>query len=256
MPFAIISIVVQALLVIHVLKTGRDFRWIFLLIFLPGIGSLIYVVMEILPSLTGGLAARRAMRRVGDVADPGRGLRRQQLEYERSRNVDTATRLAGELIREGKHDEAIRICAEMRSGVFEDDPTILLMLASAYFGKGAAAAAIETLDVLRAKNPSFRSTEGHLLYARALDEDGRTGRAIEEYEALARYYPGAEARVRLAQLHAKTGNPEIAQQMFRHREEGDCVGASFARDSCSPKRRIASEARSHSLAIRRRGGYS
>ena len=102
MHFGIALVIVQVILIIHVLKTGRDSRWLFLLILLPGIGSLVYLAMEILPSITGGLAARRAARRVGNMVDPGRDLRQRALEYDRSRNVETATRLAGELIRDGK----------------------------------------------------------------------------------------------------------------------------------------------------------
>jgi hypothetical protein len=99
--------------------------------------------------------------------------------------------------------------------LFEHDPTVLLTLASAQFAKQEFAQAIATLDLLREKNPDFRSPEGHLLYARALEESQATERAVGEYEALARYYPGAEARVRLAQLQRKVGNEEIALQMFR-----------------------------------------
>jgi hypothetical protein len=215
MPYIGVHTIVAAILVFHVLKTGRDFRWIFLLIFLPYVGALIYVVMEIVPSLTGGLAARRAARRVGKLVDPGRSLRQYQLDYERSRNVDTAARLANELVREGRYDEAIRVCEESRSGVFADDPKLLMTLASAQFAKREFGKAIETLDSLRAKNPQFRSSDGHLLYARALDEEGKAAQAIEEYEALARYFPGAEARVRLAQLHQKKGDTETAQRLFR-----------------------------------------
>jgi hypothetical protein len=214
MPYIGVHTIVAAILIIHVLKTGRPFIWIFVIL-LPGIGPLIYVLMEILPSLAGGLAARRAARRVGKLVDPGRNLRQQQLDYERSRNVDTATRLANELVREGRYDEAIKVCEESRGGVFADDPTLLMALASARFAKREFAKAIETLDELRAKNPQFRSPDGHLLYARALDEDGRTAQAIEEYEALARYFPGAEARVRLAQVHEKKGDTETAQRLFK-----------------------------------------
>ena len=215
MPYITVSTIVAAILIIHVLKTGRDFRWIFLLIFLPYVGALIYVIMEILPALTGGLGAQRAARRVGKLVDPERSLRQYQLDYERSRNVDTATRLANELVREGRYDDAIKVCEESRGGVFADDPTLLMALASALFAKREFGKAIETLDSLREKNPQFRSADGHLLYARALEEEGRTAEAVEEYEALARYYPGVEARVRLAQLQQKSGNADTAQRLFR-----------------------------------------
>lgn len=214
-PIALLSLVIQVALIIHVLKTGREYWWILLLLFLPGIGSIIYFVVEILPSLRGSMTARRTARRVTGLIDPGRNLRQQTLEYQRSHNVDSATRLATELIKDGKADEAIEVCEQARSGIFEDDPTILLALANAYFAKDDYARTVTTLDLLREKNPDFRSPDGHLLYARALENHGQTDRALEEYEALARYYPGVEARVRCAQLQKRLGRTAAAQDAFR-----------------------------------------
>jgi hypothetical protein len=59
---------------------------------------------------------------------------------------------------------------------------------------------VATLDELRRRRPEYQSGEGHLLYARSLEEIGRTDEAIEEYKALAGYFPGAEARVRYGLL--------------------------------------------------------
>ena len=67
---------------------------------------------------------------------------------------------------------------------------------------------------MREKNPEFRSADGHLVYARALDESGATSRALEEYAALVNYYPGAEARVRQAMLYKKTGDNARAAELF------------------------------------------
>ena len=214
MPFAIISLVIQVLLILHVLRTGRDFRWIFLLLFLPGIGSLIYIVMEVIPSFGGNLAARRTAKKVTHIFDPGRDLRHQMLEHERNQSVETSNRLARELMKDGRFDEAIQVCEEARSGIFENDPTLLLTLAIAHFRKEEFSQTIRTLDLLREKNPDFRSPDGHLLYARALEGDGESERALKEYESVAAYFPGAEARVRLAQLHSRLGHTEIASTMF------------------------------------------
>lgn len=215
MPFALLSLIIQIALIIHVIKTGRDWWWILLLLFLPGIGAIIYVAIELVPSLRGNMTARRAARRVTNLVDPGRNLRQQALEYERSNSVDSATRLANELTKEGKPDEAIDVCEKARVGIFESDPTILLALANARFTKNEFAQTVETLDLLREKNPDFHSPDGHLLYARALEADGATDRALEEFEALARYYPGVEARLRLAQLNKRLGKTAAAEDGFR-----------------------------------------
>jgi hypothetical protein len=215
MHFAIIFLVIQVLLIIHVVRTGREMWWILVLLFLPGIGSLIYLIIEVLPSLGGNVTARRTARTFGRMIDPTRELREARLEYERNRSVGTTTRLAEALVRNGKPDEAIEICKQARTGVFEDDPTILLTLGSAYFAKGAYAETIEALDRLRQTSPKFHSPDGHLLYARALEAAGESQRALEEYEAVSRYYPGAEARVRYAQLHKRMGHDGVAREMLQ-----------------------------------------
>src|SRR6185503_7467920 len=136
--------------------------------------------------------------------DPNRGVREGSLNYERSQNVDTASKLAAELTKAGRYDEAIRVCTEARTGLFEDDPKILLALAYAQSAAGRYTDTLATLDYLREKNPGFRSADGHLVYARALDE----------YAALASYYPGAEARVRQAMLYKKLGDKARADELF------------------------------------------
>ncbi|HEU4616400.1 MAG TPA: tetratricopeptide repeat protein [Gammaproteobacteria bacterium] len=214
MPVAVISLAVQILAIVHVLRTGRDWRWVLLILFLPGLGVLVYAAVEVLPSLGGSLTARRAVRRVRAAVDPERDLRRERLEWESNPTVETASRLADELTRAGRPLDAVRICTEARTGLFEDDPKLLLALARAEFAAAEFAAAIRTLDYLREKNPSFRSPEGHLLYARALEQSGATKRALEEYERVAAYFPGPEAKARYALLLKRSGSIERADELF------------------------------------------
>ena len=214
MPLYIVSIAIQLIAAVHLFKTGRDMRWLLAIVFLPVIGSVAYFVVEVLPSLQNNRTARQVVRRARDTVDPDRGVREGALAYERSQNVETASRLADELTRAGRCDEAIRVCSEARTGIFEDDPKILLSLANAQFAAARYDDAIATLDYLRARNPSFRSPDGHLTYARALEESGATDRAATEYELLAGYYPGAEARVRQALLQKKLGHGERAAELF------------------------------------------
>jgi hypothetical protein len=214
MPALSLVVVLQVIAVVHLFRTGRDMRWLFLIILVPLIGCLAYFIVEVLPSLQNSPGARRALRRAQNAMSPGRGLRENTLNYERSQNVETASKLADELTKAGRHAEAIRVCNDARTGLFEDDPKILLALANAQFGARDFAAAIATLDYLREKNPGFRSADGHLVYARALEESGAANRALEEYAALANYYPGAEARVRQGLLFKKLGQTARAAEVF------------------------------------------
>jgi hypothetical protein len=214
MPILLLTVALQVIAVVHLFRTGRNMTWLFLIILVPMVGCLAYFIVEVLPSFSHNPSARKAMRRARQAIDPNRSLREGALNYERSQNVDTASRLAQELTKAGRHDEAIRVCNEARTGLFEDDPKILLALSQAQFAAGRYEEAIATLDYLREKNSGFRSADGHLVYARSLEESGAAERALHEYAALVNYYPGAEARVRQALLFKKLGEHARAGALF------------------------------------------
>jgi hypothetical protein len=132
--------------------------------------------------------------------DPEADLRRYESEARVTANVASRQRYAEELVRHGRFEDAIGIYRQILTGLYEHDPNLMLGLASAQFGKGDAPGARATLDALIGFNPDFKSPQGHLLYARALETEGNMEKALDEYRVLAPAYPGAEAAVRYAQL--------------------------------------------------------
>jgi hypothetical protein len=211
----IVSIAIQVLLIIHVIRTGRNQLWIWVLIFLPLAGAIAYLAVEIVPDLFRSRAARRTARGFRKALDPQADLRRYESEARVAGNVASRQRYAEELARHERYDEAIAQYREALSGLYEHDPNLMLGLAQAQFGKGEAGAARATLDELIRLNPDFRSPTGHLLYARALEAEGNVAKALEEYKVLAPSYPGAEAAVRYAQLLRAQGRTDEARQVAR-----------------------------------------
>lgn len=214
MSLVILMYMVQIGLIVHVLKTGRQMYWIFILIIAPGIGALAYFIVEILPGLQNNMGARRALRGVKKTLDPGGNLRRREIEHRLSGSVDAARHLATELMEKGRYGEAITHFRTALSGIYEHDPDILLGLATAQFGDGDALGSKETLDILREKNPDYRSPEAHLLLAKALEALDELAQAEEEYAALAGYYPGVEARVRYAALLERVEKTDLAGEEY------------------------------------------
>ena len=98
---------------------------------------------------------------------------------------------------------------------YRTDPHLMLGLAHAQFELQQHAQARATLEALIAANPTFRSPDGHLLYARAVEASGDTQAALHEYEALVQGFPGEEARVRFAQLLERSGQRERAAELLR-----------------------------------------
>jgi len=215
MGFLILSIAIQAGLIIHVIKTGRNQIWIWVLALLSFPGIIAYVAVEIIPDLFRSRTAQRTARGLKRAMDPTADLRRYESEARLTGNVSGRQRYAEELTRHGRYDEAIAQYREALTGLYAHDPNLLLGVAQAQFAKGDALAARTTLDDLIRLNPDFRSPQGHLLYARALEQEGNVAKALEEYQVLAPTYPGAEAAVRYAQLLKAQGRREDAQKVAR-----------------------------------------
>ena len=205
---------VQLLLVIHVLKTGRNRYWILLLIMVPLIGGLAYLVIEILPEFAGGIRGQRALRTMRNAMDPGASLRRQEAAWQQSPNADNARRYAAALLEEGQYEKAGEILEKALSGFFSTEPSLLLLKGRLLFETGKASEAVEVLETLTAENPEFRSAEGHLLYARSLESCERIGDAIDAYRSVSNYFPGAEARLRLALALGKHGDRDASRRQL------------------------------------------
>jgi hypothetical protein len=213
--FLILSLAIQAGLIVHVIKTGRNMLWIWAIALLPLAGPIAYIAVEILPEFFGGRAARRAKSGMQRMIDPDRNLRRASAEVEISGNVDARRRLAEELLERGQFDAAAEIYLGGLKGIFEHDPTLLMGLARAQFGRKDFAAARTTLERLRQNNPDFKSMDADLLYARTLDALDALEEAERAYAEVAAGYPGAEARLRYALLLKRRGKVEEAQLILK-----------------------------------------
>jgi hypothetical protein len=205
-------------LIVHCIKTGRNTIWVYVLVVLitfPFVGSLVYIGAEILPGLLKSRTSQRAMRGLRTTLDPEGNLRKFEVEMNATGNVASRQRYADELVRLGRAAEALPIYQTCLTGVFADDPKLLLGFAHAQFEAGQPAAARATLDDLIAKHPDFKSADGHLLYARAAEAEGNLEKALSEYATLSEYFPGAEAGVRYARLLNRLDQRPLAQQTLK-----------------------------------------
>ena len=208
-------IIVQVLLIVHVIRTGRNTIWIWVLALLSYAGIIAYLIVEIIPQMLGSRTAQATRRSVKRALDPEAQLRRLQSEAQVTNNVASNQRYAQELQRHERFAEAAAIYRRILTGLYEHDPDLMLGLARAQFGAGEVSDARATLDEAIRLNPQFRSPEGHLLYARALEAEGNVEKALEEYRVLSTSYPGAEAAVRYAQLLKTQGRTDESRTVAR-----------------------------------------
>lgn len=204
----------QIICVVHVVRTGRSFLWIFVLLFLPGLGVAAYVVVEILPGWLGTRTVRRFGSSTVGALDPGRELRRRRRAVEEADTVDNRRLLAEALVTAGQHEEAMELYRGILTGIHADDPGMLMGLARAAHGLGQYQLTLDTLAELGKTNPRYQPTEAQLLRAMGLEGLGRDEEAAADYAQLVTHAPGEEVRCRYALLLKRHGERDAAKALF------------------------------------------
>ena len=126
----------QVLCAIHVVRTGRPYWWLFLIVMVPAVGVIVYFIAELLPGLLGSRGARRAVSGAAKVFNPGRSLREAQRQLEISPSVQNKAVLANELLLAGQPESSAGLYREALTGIHETDPALMLGLARALFAQG------------------------------------------------------------------------------------------------------------------------
>lgn len=181
MSLGLLLLIVEVGLIVHAAKTGRFWPWGLIIFFIPILGMLAYVLIELVPEWFGSAQGVQARRSVVSALDPGRRYRELIDQLEVTDTIANRSALAEECLTLGKFDEALRHYEHILALPMGDDAVYALGKARAQFGLSQAQQAVATLDDLRARWPDYQSAEGHLLYARALEQAGRTDDALAEY---------------------------------------------------------------------------
>jgi hypothetical protein len=220
---AAILFAIDIALVVHAAKTGRCSPWCYVILAIPIAGALAYVVVELVPEWLGTYQGQQTRARIGKALNPEKSYRALRDQLDVADTIANRDALGEECIALGRFTEAKDQYDAILTMPLGDEPGYMLGRARAQFGLGEFGHARATLDELRVRWPNWQSADGHLLYARTLDEDGRLGEAIEEYQALSTYYAGIEPRVRYGlalrrlgrEAEARAVLAEIVRQMSR-----------------------------------------
>lgn len=214
MPIFVMLVLLQLGCAYHVVKTGRDKYWIWLVIMAPGIGCAIYLITQVLPDAGNTRAAGNLKKGAVKILDPQRELREAHHAFDMVESTENRLRLADALMALEKWDEAAPHIETCLQGAHKHDPHILMRQARLRLEQGRPDQTVEILDLLQEKNPGFNSQEGHLLYSRGLAEAGQLEAALGSYENLIGYATGEEARVRYGLLLQSSGQPDAAMHIF------------------------------------------
>ena len=197
----------------HVMRTGRDTFWMWIVLMAPGIGSLVYIALNIIPDLVGGSTAQKVGRAARATLDPNREYREAKQACDDTPTVRNQSRLATAAAQAGKPAEAEALFRAAAQGVHAEDPVLLLGLANALLGLRRPADALEVLDRLGKDEAHGRTPAAALALGRAYEDLGRISEADTALQWACERMPGFEALARYAAFMARNGRQAEAREV-------------------------------------------
>lgn len=211
MPYLILSYLPAIICGVHVVRTGQNMYWLWLLVIGGPIGAAVYFFAVMLPDLAGGRTARRFSGAARKMIDPERDFRRALAELEETPTVGARIKAAQAAEILGRWKDAEALWAGAATGRWTDDPAILMGHARALLELARFDEALERLERLRGLGREGQTPQAALAFARAYEGLGQNDEAEAPFRFAADRLPGLEAGARYVAFMAKTGRRNDAE---------------------------------------------
>lgn len=207
--FYYVTIGLQLICVIHCIRRGRQTNWIWLIVFLPIVGSIAYIFTEIF--------SKRDLEKVqsgmGSVLNPSGNIKKLQANLRFSDTFNNKVALADAYLKAGFINEAIELYESSLTGNFIENEYVFSKLIIAF----SAIKRYEEIVPLGKKlinSPEFQRSRSHILYAIALGYTGNNNEAEKEFIKMKSKFSNYEARYEYARFLMRADRQTEATQLL------------------------------------------
>jgi hypothetical protein len=204
-----IVIGLQAVCAIHCIRKGNQNKWIWLIVFLPLVGSVAYIFTEII--------SRNQLQQVqsgmGTVFNPSGKIKRLQENLRFADTFNNRMALADAYMDVGQFDKAIELYETSLTGNFENNEQANIQLSIAYFEKKRYDDVLNTVEKIY-RLPQFNRSRAHLLYAITLGYAGESEQAEKEFLLMKGRFSNYESRYQYGMFLMRQMRTEDAKAIF------------------------------------------
>lgn len=194
---------------IHCLRKGNQNNWIWLIVFLPVIGCLVYFFSEIL--------TRREIRTVqsgvGEILNPSGSIRKLEENLRFSDSFSNRVALADAYLSSGQSGKAISLYENSLTGAFAENEHAITQLIAAYYLEKRYKDVVSMSKKIYNK-PQFPRSKTHILYAMSLAYSDDNEMAEKEFRGMKGRFSNFEARYYYALFLQKNNRNAEARQML------------------------------------------
>lgn len=182
----------------HVVRSGQQLYWLFILFAFPLLGSLVYFFMIYMPNSQLERGAVKAVSAAARALDPTRDVRLARAEYQDLPTAQNQMRLANALVEAGQPEEAATLYQGALQGPFAADPDLRFGAGRAFTECLRFDEALPHLEALSRTRPEYRPDSVALLLARCYAGVARPADAREAFERTLQRFGTFEAHAEYA----------------------------------------------------------
>lgn len=208
MPYFLI-IALQAFCIYHAYKNKNSYYWFFAIIFLPILGSLIYLVTQVFNKRDLDVVKNE----ITTIINPTKKVNDLQKKLDFADTFQNRVNLADALHESGNHKGAIEQYEKALSDDGHKDLSPIKNMIAAYYQVEDYKNVIFYAEKVTSK-PDFKGSTTQFLYGLALEKEGQSEKAEENLRAMDKRYSHYEERYALAQFLIEKGKPEDAKEIL------------------------------------------
>ncbi|WOD42607.1 hypothetical protein [Hwangdonia lutea] len=162
-----ITIALQGFCIYHLLKNRNPYYWIFLIIFLPVIGSVIYLITQVYNKRD----AEKISDEITHIINPTKKITDLEQQLQFSETYQNRVNLANALLENKDYSNAIPHYLEALDGHMQNDFYVIKKLIKAYFNVEDFEQVVLYAEKIK-DHPEFKKSESQFLYGLALEKMG------------------------------------------------------------------------------------
>lgn len=211
MPYYLI-IGLQGICVYHCIKKGNQNKWIWIIVFVPIIGSIIYIFSEIVTKREIG-NVQSNIQSINTLIFPTGRIKDLEKKLEFANTFDNRVALADAYLSANHLQKAIELYESCIVGVFSDNEYVITKLIIAYFHSERYADVISIAPKIT-KSIDFNKSHAHILYALSLEKAGNIELAERELKSMTGKFSNFEGRLNYGQFLVRANRKAEAKIIF------------------------------------------
>ncbi|MBQ4820449.1 hypothetical protein [Aquimarina sp. MMG016] len=208
MPYFLI-IALQGFCVYHAIKNRNEYYWFFVIIFLPVLGSLVYLFTQVFNKRDLNVVQNEIV----NVINPTKKINDLQKRLDFADTFQNRVNLADAWMEAGDYQKALVEYEKALNDNYDKDFGVVKKMIEGYYQTSQYEKVVFCAEKIVSK-PEFKGSRSQFLYGLALDKEGESEQAEENLRAIDQRYSNYAERYRLAQFLVEKEKVEDAKEIL------------------------------------------